>query len=72
MAEQQTTACPSCGRQDECSLCALLAYGYGPELTPAQQEAVTAYMTAKEGTDGPAYQRMVAAGLPKWGEAHHD
>lgn len=52
-----------------CALCAILAYGHGPELTPEQAEAISAYWKAapEEGNDGPHYYRMVATGLPEWG-----
>jgi hypothetical protein len=49
-----------------CDLCAILVYE--PQLPPEQDAAVRAYMAAADGTTGPTYERMVAAGLPRWGE----
>lgn len=66
MPDHQTTGCPSCGNEGMCDLCAILVYE--PQLPPEQDAAVRAYMAAADGTTGPTYERMVAAGLPRWGE----
>jgi hypothetical protein len=53
-----------------CDLCAILTYGpqFGSQLPPEQEAAVRAYMDADDGRTGPTYERMIAAGLPRWGE----
>lgn len=64
-----TGVCHSCKLTGLCDLCALLAYGWGDgTLTKEQEDAAAAYMESDEEKEGPLYQAMVAAGLPKWGE----